>query len=1133
MQKDQQKFRIYELARELDMESKALIDLCKQAGIELRNQLSSVDADVRDQIVALVKRGPQTAAPARSPIPVPDPDRKMRTLAPGRVRTDRPGTPADSVPTPSTTSTPAVPTETPVVSTPENTTTPVPTSATLEEKKPVTITTPDEALQESADETDTEETVDTEPTPAQPEQAPTVKTPLAAPVPVATEKPVEKEPQKPAAVTPAIPVPTAPAPTATTPPTQPQRPGGPQPVRPLGGQRNHGQVRNLNARPQQAGNRPPQTGGDTPPPTTGTPQPTSGQETPAQTPAQPAQPTQQTGGVRPVVPQRPGSNQPVGGGRPVGQGQTGNRPGQGQTGQGQTGNRPGQGQGGQGQTGQQNRPGQGRPGQGRPGQVRPGQQGPGGQQGGRSIGQQQGRQTGGGPGQTQGQQESKGPKKLGNISADMLGGRSSITLEELRRKQREQQGGPQQPVTGQQAASVGGEGAGDETDDEPVGGHKKGAGHKGAGPASNAPGVAGRDQRHKDRQRRRDEGGVAVRAGRVVEQEESGRRRGGHKHKHKEQRKGTEQRKGKVPISLPITVRSLSEASGMRSGEVLLKLMQFGVAGININSILDPELAETIALEKGIELEIKRELDAEERLKILEEQADDPADLLPRAPVVTIMGHVDHGKTTLLDKIRESDIAGGEIGGITQVIRAWRVDHGGRPITFLDTPGHEAFTKMRARGANVTDIAVIVVAVNDGVMPQTEEAIAHARAAGVSIIVALNKVDLPDANIQKTIQELIRNQVIPDDMGGDVQFVQVSGKTGKGIPELLDTISLVAEMKELKSNPKKAARGSCLEAHLDPDEGVFATLLIREGTLKRGDTIVCGGAYGRVRAMYNDLGRSIQEAGPTVPVRITGLDEVPNADDPFAVVEDVTEAREIAEKRKTRTQEAAMSRRPALSLERLGEIKVTEVKVILKAEARGSIEAIRAELEKLQHEEVRVRLLHTGIGGINESDVQLALTSPEDTLILGFNVVADDGAKTLAEERGIQVRLYNIIYQLTDDIRSALEGKLKPREEIVFLGRAVVRETFKISRVGTIAGCYVTKGVIERSAKVRVIRNGVVIYPPADRTTGLDSLKRFKDDVREVKEGNECGIKVAGYDDIKVDDIVEAYRIDQVMRTLS
>jgi translation initiation factor IF-2 len=497
------------------------------------------------------------------------------------------------------------------------------------------------------------------------------------------------------------------------------------------------------------------------------------------------------------------------------------------------------------------------------------------------------------------------------------------------------------------------------------------------------------------------------------------------------------------------------------------------------------------------------------------------------------MGHVDHGKTSLLDKIRKSNVVATEAGGITQVIRAWRVEHGGKPITFLDTPGHEAFTKMRARGANVTDIAVIVVAADDGVMPQTEEAISHAKAAGVSIVVAINKIDMPSANIRKTEQQLYGLGLVPDNMGGEVPFVQTSAATGKGIDDLLDTLSLVAEVKELKANPNKHASGVCLEAYKSEEEGVFATLLIREGTLRRGDVALCGATYGRVRAMYDDLGRQIEEAGPTVPVRISGLDEVPNADDPFMVVPGLAEAREIADRRKSRAQEAALFKRAPVSLENLSDVKIDELKVILKAEARGSIEAIRKELEKLRHDEVRVRVLHAAIGGITESDVQLALTSPEDTLILGFNVVPDDRALALAEERGIKIREYDIIYKLTDDVRSALEGKLKPREEVIHLGRAMVRETFKISRVGTIAGCYVTQGTIERSAKVRVIRSGVVIFPPTDRTAGLDSLKRFKEDVKEVREGFECGIKVAGYDDVKVDDVIEAYRIEQVQRTLS
>ncbi len=718
-----------------------------------------------------------------------------------------------------------------------------------------------------------------------------------------------------------------------------------------------------------------------------------------------------------------------------------------------------------------------------------------------------------------------GPRKIAEIPTELLNREGPPrTFEEIQRA-----------INQQQQPPVARPGVPEEIPDEEEGADKK----KGGGARRTGPGgVVGRDARHKERNARQAERKSKaendIRSGRVGLLTEDDGPRVRIKKQKKKVLGPTQPRKGKVPIEMPITVRSLSEAIGKRSGELLLKLVGHGLPStININSNLEPDMAETIALEAGCELEIKRPANVEEELIAEAKKPDNPEDLKPRAPIVTIMGHVDHGKTSLLDKIRRSNVVATEAGGITQVIRAWRVDHGGRPITFLDTPGHEAFTKMRARGANVTDIAVIVVAADDGVMPQTEEAVAHAKAAGVSIVVAINKVDLPNANIKKTEQQLYGLGLIPDTMGGDVPFVQTSAATGKGIDELLDMLSVVAELRELKANPNKPGAGTCLEAKLSEEEGVYATLLVRDGTLHRGDVILVGAAYGRVRALYDDLGRPIEEAGPSVPVRITGLDEVPNADDPFLAVPDLSEARRIAETRKGRQQAAALTPHKTMRLEDLAQIKVTELKVILKAEARGSIEAIRKELDKLQHEEVRVRILHAAIGGITESDVQLALTSPEDTLIVGFNVVPDDRARAMAEERGIQIRQYNIIYNLTDDVRAALEGKLKPREEIIHLGRAVVRETFKISRVGTIAGCHVTQGVLERSAKVRVIRSGVVIYPPADRTAGLESLKRFKEDVKEVREGYDCGLKVAGYDDVKVDDVIEAYRVEQVQRTLS
>ena len=655
-----------------------------------------------------------------------------------------------------------------------------------------------------------------------------------------------------------------------------------------------------------------------------------------------------------------------------------------------------------------------------------------------------------------------------------------------------------------------------------------------------AKAVPGRDKRREARdaraRERRSRGpAVEVQGGHVVVIEEERPARSSARSvrlRPKHRQPATLPPKGKIALLVPISVRSMSEATGIKSMDLLFKLRDHGVVNANINTSVDPDLAQLISLECGIEVDIKRAPDAETQLLASLQRPDNPEELQPRAPIVTVMGHVDHGKTSLLDKIRASNIVATEAGGITQVIRAWRVEHDGRPITFLDTPGHEAFTKMRARGAHVTDIAVIVVAADDGVMPQTEEAINHAKAAGVSLVVAINKVDLPSANVNRTRQQLYGLGVLPDNMGGDTPFVETSAATGKGIDELLEAISLVAELKELKANPNRPASGTCLEASLSEGEGVRATLLIQNGTLNRSDVILCGAAYGRVRQMYDDQGRPILDAGPSVPVRITGLDEVPNADDPFVVVPDLAVAREVADKRKVKRQEAALAPRPAVSLENLTQAKIAELKIILKADFRGSIEAIRKELEKLHHEEVRIRILHTGIGGITESDVQLALTSPEDTIIVGFNVVPDDRAKQLAEERGVQIRQYNIIYNLANDIRSALEGKLKPREEVVFLGRAVVRQVFKISRVGTVAGCFVTEGVIERNAKVRLIRQGVVIYPPPDRTASLESLKRHKDDVREVREGYDCGIKIAGYDDVKVDDRIEAYRVEQVQRTL-
>ncbi|MBA4188501.1 MAG: translation initiation factor IF-2 [Planctomycetaceae bacterium] len=684
-------------------------------------------------------------------------------------------------------------------------------------------------------------------------------------------------------------------------------------------------------------------------------------------------------------------------------------------------------------------------------------------------------------------------------------------------------------------------------------------------------GVIGRDSRHRGRQGSgRGPGGgqpaiVLGPGGQVdiIEQQWGSRRgpRAALLRKHMRGKVAPIVKEGKIPIALPITVRSLSEAIGMKVGELIKRLLKESGQLYGNNSTLEFDTAALIAVEKNIELVIKKQETKEDILleryrKMIEEV--EPEKLQPRPPIVTIMGHVDHGKTSLLDKIRQnygvdSDVVSTEAGGITQVIRAWSVKREviiekeidgvtqevqeDRFITFLDTPGHEAFTKMRARGANVTDIAVIVVAATDGVMPQTQEAINHAKAAEVKIIVAINKIDMPNANLERTKRQLYNENLLPDNMGGDVQFVETSAVTGQGIAELLDTIVLVAEVEELTADPDRPAAGSCLEAHMSSDEGVMATVLIQQGTLHKGDIVLCGSTYGRVRAMYNDVGRPIESAGPSAPVRITGLGGVPNADDPFYVVEELTEAKEIAEDREQNERQAALNRFSApKDLESLSaaksKAKITELKIILKAEARGSVEAIRKELEKLVHDEVRTRVLHTGIGAITESDVTLALTSPEDTLVIGFNVTADDAALKLAEERDISLREYDIIYKLTDDVKSALEGRLKPTEEVVHLGRAVVRQTFKVGKVGTIAGCFVTSGTLERSARVRVIRQGVVVFPPSDKVVGLDSLKRFKDDAKEVREGFECGLKITGFDDIKVDDVIEAFKIEIRQRTL-
>ena len=490
---------------------------------------------------------------------------------------------------------------------------------------------------------------------------------------------------------------------------------------------------------------------------------------------------------------------------------------------------------------------------------------------------------------------------------------------------------------------------------------------------------------------------------------------------------------------------------------------------VSINANLDEESAQMLALEFGVELEIVHERTAEDAM--LESfGADDsaPEDLVPRPPVITILGHVDHGKTSLLDKIRKANVVQTESGGITQHIGAYTVEHGDHSITFVDTPGHEAFTAMRARGANVTDIVVLVVAADDGVMPQTQEAIAHAKAANVPIVVALNKIDLPNVNINKIYGELSQQELVPEEYGGDTPVIKTSALTGAGIPELLEMLQIVAELRiDLKANPKRAAKGTCLEASISEGRGVVATVLVQDGTLKVGDVMVCGDGFGRVRALFDDKGRSVTEAGPSTPVEVSGLDAVPTAGEKFAVVDDISHAREIAEARRFRTRGVALGERQSITLENLyskmAEQKVKSLNLILKADVQGSLEALLKELEKLENAEVPIRVLLKGVGGISESDILLADAS--QAIVIGFRVAPEDRAISLADEKKIEIRRYDIIYQVTDEIKKAVEGMLVPEIKEVHLGRAVVRQVFKISKVGAVAGCFVTQGTIERAVE--------------------------------------------------------------------
>ena len=580
--------------------------------------------------------------------------------------------------------------------------------------------------------------------------------------------------------------------------------------------------------------------------------------------------------------------------------------------------------------------------------------------------------------------------------------------------------------------------------------------------------------------------------------------------------------RGKLELPETIPVKELAGKVGVQAAAIVKYLFNQGIM-VTVNQSLDFDTAAKIATRLGFEVVKPRDPIAD----ALADQEDPPETLKPIPPVVTIMGHVDHGKTTLLDAIRETRVAATEAGGITQHIGAYQVQWGGKSITFLDTPGHEAFTAMRSRGAKVTDIAVLVVAADDGVKPQTVEAINHAKAADVPIIVALNKIDKPDANPDRVKQQLTEHGLVPEEWGGDTVVVPVSALKREGLDELLEMILLVAELRELKANPDRPARGVIIEAELDKGRGPVATVLVQKGTLRLGDAIVAGHASGRVRAMLDDRGQQVAEAGPAMPVSVLGLDDVPAAGDELVVVADDRIAREIAARRRLQLREQEIQRPARANLEELfqqvREGQLPELPIIIKGDVQGSVEALRGALEKLSTDEVRLNVIHAAVGGITKTDVDLAAAA--NAIIIGFNVRPDATARRVAEQENVDIRLYRVIYDAIEEMEKALEGMLEPEYQEVVLGRAEVRALFKVPNVGTVAGCYVTDGRIVRGAQVRVIRDGVVVHEGS-----MASLKRFKDDVREVAQGYECGIGLERFHDLKEGDVLEVFRMEEVPR---
>lgn len=584
-----------------------------------------------------------------------------------------------------------------------------------------------------------------------------------------------------------------------------------------------------------------------------------------------------------------------------------------------------------------------------------------------------------------------------------------------------------------------------------------------------------------------------------------------------------------VSVTLPISVKEISNALGIKAAALLRFLLLHGMHA-NINSFLDKDQIELIGIEFQRTVNVKEEKNIEKDLIAALKEESRTDELLPRAPIVTFLGHVDHGKTSLLDAIRETKVAQEEAGGITQHIGAYKVtDRLGHPIVFLDTPGHEDFTAMRARGANVTDIVVLVVAADDGVMPQTEEAINHARAAGVPIVVAINKIDKRNANPLRTKQQLASLGLHAEEWGGKTVMVEVSALTKQGIEALLEMIALEAELLELKASRNKKATGRVLDARLTEGKGITVNLLLMDGTLRVGDSFLCGQCFGKVRTILDDKGFPLSEAYPAAPLEITGLQEIPEAGDWFYVVDDLGKAKEVAEIRKEKIRRASMAERQHVTLENLydyiKEGKAKELNIILKADVKGSVEALEDRIRSLSTDEIRIRILHSGVGGINESDVLLADAS--DAIIIGFHVIAEEKARALAEEKNVEIKLYQVIYHASDDIKAAIEGMLEPEEHEKIHGHLEIKEVFRISRIGNIAGCRVNDGFVRRSSLIRLVRDNRAIY-----SGKIESLKHFKDDVKEVREGFECGLKIFGYDDIKVGDILEAYEVERIARKL-